>query len=211
MQTHAAFWCAGFLLISVGCRATAPPPVARPSDNAELNAIVAADQADRQPAIASIDWTEVSKRDAARRKQVLALIANDDLHTSKDFEQAALVFQHGDSADDILLAHVLAVTALGLNHPGSEGRRMAALTLDRYLTRSGQSQIFGTQFNMPDITDPTNWTMDPYNETLLSDSLRRLNCVESRAESRAILAKLRTGTEPEEPASVCGAEKTEAR
>lgn len=80
---------------------------------------------------------------------------------------------------------------------------MAAITLDRCLTRSGHAQVFGTQFNTADTADPSKWTMDPYNETLLSDTLRRLNCAESRDASRALLAQLRTGVEPKEPPPVC--------
>jgi hypothetical protein len=164
MFTRAAFGCGVLLLCAVGCRARPAALAVVQADNAELQAIVAADQADRQPAIGAINWAEVGPRDAARRTRVLELIAEDGLRTSKDFEQAALVFQHGDTPDDILLAHVLAVTALGLGTPGSDGRRMAAITLDRYLTRSGHAQIFGTQFNTPDVADPGKWTMDPYND-----------------------------------------------
>jgi hypothetical protein len=178
-----------------------------PTDNAELQAIVAADQDDRAPVMRAIDWADVGPRDAARRIRVLQLIAEDRLRTSRDFNAAALVFQHGDTTDDILLAHVLAVTALGIENPSPEGRRMAAITLDRYLTRSGQAQIFGTQFNTPDVGDPGKWTMDPYNETLISDTLRRLNCVESRAASRALLDRLKSGAEPEEPPPVCAPTK----
>jgi len=203
MFRRTAFRCGVLLLCAVGCRARPAPLAAADADNAELQAIVAADQADRQPAVGAINWADVTPRDAARRTRVLQLIAEDRLRTSKDFEQAALVFQHGDTSDDILLAHVLAVTALGLGNPRSDGRRMAAITLDRYLTRSGHAQIFGTQFNTTDVADSGKWTMDPYNETLLSDTLRRLNCTESRAASHALLTQLKSGVEPEEPPPVC--------
>jgi hypothetical protein len=46
---------------------------------------------------------------------------------------------------------------------------IAAATLDRYLQKSGQKQIFGTQF----LTDPAmNWTQEPYDRRFLSDELR---------------------------------------
>lgn len=80
------------LACAVGCDSTPPTLPAPQADNTELQSIVAADQADREPAIGSIDWSAVGPRDAARRTRVLQLIAEDRLHTSKDFEQAALVF-----------------------------------------------------------------------------------------------------------------------
>jgi hypothetical protein len=207
MLTRAVLGCGVLLLCAVGCRARPEPVAMAVVDSAELQTIVAADRADRQQAVGSIDWANVGPRDAARRTRVLRLIADDRLRTSRDFNAAALVFQHGDTPDDILLAHVLAVTALGIENPSPEGRRMAAVTLDRYLTRSGQGQIFGTQFNTPDVGDPGKWTMDPWNETLISDTLRRLNCVESRAASRALLDRLKSGVEPEEPPPVCAPTK----
>jgi hypothetical protein len=177
------------IVMLLGC--TAPR---QPSDSAELEAIVAADQKDREPAMARIDWSAVSARDAARRKRVLELIETRQLTTGRDFRRAALIFQHGEGSNDILLAHVLAVTALGKGD--LDARRMAAVALDRYLHRVGQPQVFGTQFDSRNPADPAAWTMDPYDAGLIGDALRVLNCVEPVARQREILDGLKQGTEP---------------
>jgi hypothetical protein len=131
---------------------------------------------------------------ASGTRRVLELIKAGQLATGKDFRQAALVSQHGDGSNDILLAHILEVTALGKGAP--EARRMSALTVDRYPTRLGQPQVFGTQFKSPNAADPTAWTMDPYDPGLISDALRALNCVGPVAKQREVLEALRRGPEP---------------
>lgn len=167
-------------------------------DNHELTGIVEADQKDRQTDMAKIDWAQVGVRDAERRARVKQLLDSGHVHTGRDFTRASLVFQHGEGSDDILLAHILAVTALGKGD--HDARRMSAVTLDRYLNRIGQPQVFGTQFNTSNIQNPTLWTMDPYRSDFLGDTLRRYNCVEPLAEQQEILQAMREGHEPKEPA-----------
>jgi hypothetical protein len=65
---------------------------------------------DREPAPADMDWRVVVARDAARRKRVREIIKDAALRTGEDFERAACVFQHGETPEDILMAHVLART-----------------------------------------------------------------------------------------------------
>jgi hypothetical protein len=88
------------------------------------------------------------------------------------FYHAAYVFQHGNEAEDCLKAHALAVAA------AAGGKReavwIAAATLDRYLQRIGQPQIYGTQFLHP---KGQTWTQEPYRRDLLSDALRRASGV----------------------------------
>lgn len=89
------------------------------------------------------------------------------LHTAVDFENAAFIFQHGDTADDYLLAHTLATIAVAKGR--SSALWIAAATLDRYLHKIGQSQIYGTQY----MTHPdAPWTQSPYNTALIPDALR---------------------------------------
>jgi hypothetical protein len=176
-------------VILLGCAVPTQPP-----DSAELEAIVAADQKDREPEMAKIDWMAVSGRDADRRKRVLEMIEAKQVVTGKDFWRAALVFQHGEGSNDILVAHILAVISLGKGQP--EARRMAAITLDRYLNRIGQPQVFGTQFSSQRPEDSASWRMEPYDTKLIGDGLRGLNCVEPLAKQLQILEDLRQGKEP---------------
>jgi hypothetical protein len=134
--------------------------------NGAMKALFDEDQ--RVRATAKIDWTLVSKSDADRREQTRTLLAEGALHTGKDFEEAAFVFQHGSSAQDYLLAHTLAMVAVSKGDV--EAIWIAAATLDRYLENAGQKQIFGTQYS----SDPNHhWTQEPYDRELISDALRR--------------------------------------
>jgi hypothetical protein len=145
--------------------------------NSEMQKISEADQKDRQPGLGKIDWTVVGKADAARRQATGKLLADGKLHTGEDFERAAFVFQHGDTSNDYLLAHTLAMIAIARGRPSALW--IAAATMDRYLNSIHQPQIYGTQFFTPPH-QPT--TQDPYNRSLISDALRRYLDVPSQAK-----------------------------
>ena len=145
--------------------------------NPEMQQIFQADQKDRQPGIGKIDWAVVTKSDTARRTATARLLAEGKLHTGEDFERAAFVFQHGDSPDDYLLAHTLAILAVA--HGQASAMWIAAATLDRYLQSINKPQIYGTQF----LTKPKQaTTQEPYNRGLVSDAVRRSLGVPSQAE-----------------------------
>jgi hypothetical protein len=134
--------------------------------NAEMKAIFDEDQ--RVRSTGKIDWAVVNKSDTARREQTRKLLADGALHTGKDFEEASFIFQHGDKADDYLLAHTLAMVAVA---KGDESAIwIAAATLDRYLEDIKQKQIFDTQYSSD---SHENWTQEPYDRNLVSDALRR--------------------------------------
>lgn len=134
--------------------------------NAEMKAIFDEDQRVRMSD--KIDWNIVGKSDAERRQQTRKLLADGALHTGQDYEEAAFVFQHGDSAADYLLAHTLAMVAVSKGD--ATAIWIAAATLDRYLENIGQKQIFGTQYSS-DMKG--HWTQEPYDRDLISDALRR--------------------------------------
>lgn len=142
--------------------------------SAEMKTIFDEDQRVRQAE--HIDWAATSRTDAERREQTRKLLAIGALHTGKDYEEAAFVFQHGDSPQDYLLAHTLAMVAVSKGD--ATAIWIAAATLDRYLQKAGQKQIFGTQY----LTDSKgNWTQEPYDQGLVSDALRRQLGVPSQA------------------------------
>ncbi|WP_374581977.1 hypothetical protein [Pseudoduganella sp.] len=128
--------CAALLLAAAASQA-APLP-----DNAELIAINRADQADRT---GDIDWTVVNQRDKERREKVGALLAAGAVRSARDFYNAALVFQHGDTPDDYALAFSLATIArqLAPEHPAPKWLHAAAF--DRYLVSRNMPQWYGTQ------------------------------------------------------------------
>jgi hypothetical protein len=138
--------------------------------NAEMTAIFDADQNDRTSAPTHIDWDVVGKSDTARREQTRKLLAAGALHTGKDYEHAAFVFQHGGSSEDYLMAHTLAMVAV--TKGDATAIWIAAATLDRYLQNVGRPQIFGTQFLTHAEGGKQTWTQEPYDRALVSDALR---------------------------------------
>lgn len=141
------------------------------ADSLEMTAIFAADQSARDNP-AKIDWKTLWPADKARRAQTQALLDAGKLNSANDFYHAAYVFQHGDGAEDCLKAHALAVVAAARGK--REATWIAAATLDRYLQRIGQPQIYGTQFRHP---SDEKWTQEPYRRDLLSDALRKASGV----------------------------------
>jgi hypothetical protein len=155
------------------------------SPNAEMRAIFDDDQRPRQHEISEAQWEIVSKEDAARRVRTRKLLDRDELHTAEDFREAAFVFQHGDTPDDYLLAHTLAMIAVAKGE--ASALWIGTATLDRYLQSTHQPQIYGTQFVGK---SGDRMTQDPYHSDLISDSLRAELGVPSIAEQREQLKSM---------------------
>jgi hypothetical protein len=145
--------------------------------NPVMQRIFDEDQKPRQPAnITHADWAAINKQDEDRRAQVRDILSKNELHSGKDFELAALIFQHGLTPEDYLLAHTLAMIAVA--HGNAGALWIATATLDRYLKAIKQPQIYGTQFSK---SKDGAWTQELYNRTLISDELRRQLNVPSQA------------------------------
>ena len=142
--------------------------------NTEMTAMYEADQAARQ--VDKIDWAKLGPADESRRKRTRALLDAGELRSGTDYLHAAFIFQHGATASDILLAHVLALAAMKRGR--DDASWIATATLDRYLQNIGQGQVFGTQFQCRSEGP----TMEPYDPTLIPDSVREMMGVPVRAE-----------------------------
>ena len=162
---------------------SAPAGAQESPDNAEMAALVAADQAARDGG--PVDWSVVGAEDAARRARTRALLEQGALTTAADFDAAALVFQHGDGPDDFLLAHVLATRAIALGRRESEW--IAASALDRYLQSIGRGQVYGTQAS---YSTETGATQEPYDKSLLPDSVRVAAGAHTLAEQEARVSEM---------------------
>jgi hypothetical protein len=136
------------------------------------------DQAARQNALSfsKEQWMALIKEDAARRITVHKLLDAGPLHTGEDFEDAAFIFQHGDTADDYLLTHTLASLAVAKGR--TSAHEIMTKTLDRYLQKIGQPQIYGTQSHRH-ADGP--WIQEPYNRDLISEDLLRQLGIPSHA------------------------------
>ncbi|MDX1935317.1 MAG: hypothetical protein SFU56_22185 [Capsulimonadales bacterium] len=160
-------------------------PAQSPTDSpttVELREIVRADQAERSRTSAPTPETAEKgiAEDLRRRQRVAALLRDDKLRTGEDFAHAALVFQHGETPDDFLTAHELAILAT-LN-----GRNTTLIVLaeDRFLRRIGRKQRFGTQFS---VGADGRMTLDPVSEgrpTDVTDALRADMAVPTPAQWR---------------------------
>jgi hypothetical protein len=147
------------------------------------------------------------------------LLASGGVTTAQDFHDAAFIFQHGDKPDDYLLAHILAIQAIAKGDSTSVW--ISAATLDRYLQFIGQKQVFGTQFldemlayyhqhrNDSDLNEKLKTTrndvttQDPYDQKLLSDSIREAYCVQNLASQKQLVIDMNHG-KPFKPGVVPG-------
>ncbi len=166
------------------------------SDNPEMAAILASDQAGRQDLGAVLAGgrayaERMIAEDAIRREQVRALLEAGALRTGADFHAAAFVFQHGSMPDDYLLAHSLALAAVAKG--STESTWVAAATLDRYLQMTGKPQIYGTQTTMRRGQPPTR---DPYDHVLVPESLLIALGVPTKAREEASKAAQGASTTP---------------
>ena len=135
-------------------------PAVQKERSAELVKIEQEDQADRSGPYDSIDFSKVNPRDLRRRIRVAAIFAEGCFTTASDYKSAALVFQHGTTADHFYQAFLWANQAL---KRGDESQRwLTAAGLDRYLVKIGQKQLFGTQFSKDSAG---RWCIQPVEST----------------------------------------------
>ena len=107
--------------------------------NADLQQMAEQDQYDRLHNV-----PEEGSHDAAHQLAVQKLLAGKQLRTSRDYYNAAIILQHGDSVSDYLKANELAKKSLALNPRDRDTKILIAQSWDRYLRRLGQPQWYGT-------------------------------------------------------------------
>ena len=154
------------------------------ASNAELARLVEADQKPRQDPSRISDPASLERQDEDRRNRTRKLLQAGQLHTGEDFNRAALIFQHGSTPDDFLMAHTLALIVAAKGDDSA--RWIGAASLDRYLRSIGKPQIYGTQFNL----DPKN-SQEPFNRDLISDQVRQQLGVPPLAGQRERFEQLR--------------------
>jgi hypothetical protein len=153
--------------------------------NAELSRLYDDDQADRQAAFGTIDWSVVVPRDRARRKRVDEIVAAGGARAAADYYHAAMVYQHGDTPDEIQRAHDLAVKAVELDPSHDAAKWLAAAAEDRKLMYENKPQKWGTQFRHVD-GGYVLWKVDPS----ITDEQRDAWNVPPLADAEARVAQL---------------------
>ena len=209
--TPSVVWLATAL--AVASQNPTPPPSPAPSDpapathrpcredparlearSAELQAIVTADQADRE------DWSSktaeamqaVAPRDLARRKRVGEIFGEGCFSKAADYAAASLVFQHGETPDHFLQAFLWAKRAVELGD--DRLRRMMAVAIDRYLVNIGHKQLFASQAAKPDLRPESCWCLEPI-EPSFPEARRKEFGGQSLEEAFAWLDELNVGHE----------------
>jgi hypothetical protein len=154
--------------------------------NAELAQLHDDDQADRRVGSwENIDWAKVTPRDQARRKRVDEILAAGGARAADDYYNAAMVYQHGETGDEIQRAHDLAVKAVELD-PGLDAAKwLAAASEDRKLMYEGKPQKWGTQYKKIDGTWVL-WQVDP---TITDDQRDQWN-VQPLADAQGYVIQL---------------------
>jgi hypothetical protein len=157
--------------------------------NTELREVTSQDQAARSGSVGAIDWKVVSAQDAARRMQVAEILRKGEVKTSEDYYNAALVYQHGETADDIRLAYSLATVAVALDPENKAAKWLTAAAWDRIMMRVGQPQWYGTQYSK--LNNSEAWQLYKMDETVVSDEERKRLGVPPLAESKSRAASIR--------------------
>jgi len=128
--------------------------------SSELQGLFRADQDERvnHPAYGTPDYWLLRERDAERRKRLQVIIDSGGLKEPEDYYHAAWILNHGERAEEIWQAHILAKEAaeLGLRR----ARWLAAATYDRWLMYQGKQQKYGTQI-VPDGKRQRVWDIEP--------------------------------------------------
>nr|BBH87857.1 hypothetical protein KTC_26080 [Thermosporothrix sp. COM3] len=126
----------------------------------ELQSLFETDQAERKqhPEFGTPAYKQLRENDAKRRQRVTELIAQGALQAPEDFYHAAMIFQHGETLDDIWQAHELAQKSASLGF--ARARWLIAASLDRWLMYQGKPQKYGTQFTS-NGTRYRLWDVDP--------------------------------------------------
>lgn len=142
-------------------------------NNAELTRLYKDDQADRAAGSgAPVDWTAIEARDKARQERVHQILAAGGARSADDYFHAAMVFQHGDTDEEIAKAHELSLKAAELDPGHPSARWLAAAAKDRLLMRQGKPQLYGTQFRKVD----GKWILHEVDPSVTDEERAKWDC-----------------------------------
>lgn len=133
--------------------------------NPDLYAIYEDDQADRDPSKAAARMQlggTIAERDQIRREHVRRVLEAGGAKTSADFYHAAIVYQHGETPEEIAVARDLALQALKFRPPHPRARWLVAAATDRILMYQGQPQRYATQYR----TENGEWVLYAQDPTI---------------------------------------------
>jgi len=151
-------------------------------NNQELIEMFKSDQADRTN---HIDRSIRQKNDSIREARVYELLDSDKVHTSTDYENAALIFHHGE--DSIAYGMAVKLMKKSIELDSTRNKWFLAAITDRYLLSINKPQIYGTQYKRLDNNVVLREELD---STKITDAERIEYGVETLAEQRWKLKNL---------------------
>lgn len=151
-------------------------------DNVELIEIFNNDQADRTQ---HVDWNIVQKNDSLREARVYELLASNKVRTSLDYNNAALIFHHGE--DSVAYGMALKLMRKSIELDSTRNKWFLAVITDRYLLSINKPQVYGTQYKRLEDGTVLREEMD---STKITDAERIEFGVETLTEQREKIINL---------------------
>jgi tetratricopeptide (TPR) repeat protein len=151
-------------------------------DNEELIEIFKSDQADRTQ---HIDWNIIQKNDSLREARVYELLDSNKVRTSTDYNNAALIFHHGE--DSVAYGMALKLMKKSIELDSTRNKWLLAVITDRYLLSINKPQVYGTQYKRLEDGTVLREEMD---STKITDAERIEFGVETLAEQREKIINL---------------------
>ena len=161
------------------------PFVVLAQDNEKLTLLFEADQTARQ--VENKDWEKIREEDEGRRYTILSILNDGGIKTSKDYYHAAFIFQHGETKEEIRLAHAFATISAALDGETSAANWIQAASWDRLLLRFEQPQWYGTQYVK---NESGNWSLYGVEPDVVTDEDRAAWSVPSLEKAKARLNTL---------------------
>ena len=140
------------------------------------------DQADRTN---HIDWSIVQKNDSIREARVYELLDSNKVRTSTDYNNAALIFHHGE--DSIAYGMAVKLMRKSIELDSTRNKWFLAAITDRFLLSMNKPQIYGTQYVK--LKDQS-WVLSEIDTTKVTDAERIEYGVETLAQQREKIKNL---------------------
>jgi len=172
----------GFISCDSKNRKTSNVAQEKVDDNPELIEMFKNDQADRTN---HIDRNIRQKNDSIREARVYELLDSNKVHTSLDYENAALIFHHGE--DSVAYGMAVKLMKKSIELDSTRNKWFLAALTDRYLLSISKPQIYGTQFKRLENKIVLREEMD---STKITDAERIEYGVETLAEQREKIKNL---------------------
>ncbi|PLX05238.1 MAG: tetratricopeptide repeat protein [Marinilabiliales bacterium] len=168
----------GFIL----CNSTNSIAQDKVNDNQELIKMFNSDQADRTN---HIDRSIRQKNDSIREARVYELLDSNKVRSSTDYENAALIFHHGE--DSVAYGMAVKLMKKSMELDSTKNKWLLAVITDRYLLSINKPQIYGTQYKRLENNVVLREELD---STKITDAERIEHGVETLAEQRWKLKNL---------------------